>query len=272
MNRVKILTFLMCISLLFTGITLKAQDATKSESNFSFDIGADLVSRYVWRGTQFGGNSPSIQPGASVAWKGLEVGFWGAYSVSGLNNTQELDLYLSYTFLNDMISLGITDYFFPNDQLPYKMFEYGRDSTGHILEGSFSFNGSDKIPVSLLIAMNIYGADAAKINDDPNGTDFNIEDGIQYSTYMELGYATNIGNLSFDAFAGVNLTAPRKEDINTGYLGETGFYGSKAGLVNIGFTLGKELPITSMYALPITASLITNPVDNRYYFVFGFSF
>ena len=47
----------------------------------SASIGADIVSRYVWRGLDFG-ESMSVQPGLTIALGGLEFGAWGSYSIS----------------------------------------------------------------------------------------------------------------------------------------------------------------------------------------------
>ncbi len=69
-------------------------------SKIKLNFGADLYSRYIWRGSQFGGNSPSIQPGISAAYKNLEIGAWGAYSIGGNNRSQELDLYAKYSFIS----------------------------------------------------------------------------------------------------------------------------------------------------------------------------
>jgi hypothetical protein len=251
--------------------TSDCETVVVGKSQISFDIGADLMSRYVWRGLEYGGSGPSVQPNICMTWGGLQLGFWGAYSLNGTNNTQELDLYASYTFLNEYLTIGFTDYFFTNELLTDEFLNYKSDSTGHVLEGSFSFNGTDKIPLSLLVAINLYGNDAHIVNDDPTSADFNKNDGIQYSTYVELGYSTSIKEISFDAFAGVNLTTPKSEDLLTGYNGEAGFYGSKAGLVNLGFTFGKEIKITEKFSLPISASIITNPLDKHYYFVCGIS-
>ena len=44
-------------------------------------LGTDVVSRYVWRGTDFG-DSPSIQPTINYTTSGFSVGFWGAYQLS----------------------------------------------------------------------------------------------------------------------------------------------------------------------------------------------
>ena len=267
----QITLLLISIFILGSSTMLNAQDTAEKESAIKLDVGADLMSRYIWRGTQYGGNGASLQPEISLEWKGLTVGFWGAYSLNGFNSNQELDLFANYTFLDEKLTIGVTDYFFTNDNATEDPLNYKKDSTGHILEASLSFNGTEKIPFSLLVAMNVYGADAQKINSDPTSTDFNTSTGIQYSTYAELGYSTMVKDISLDVFAGVNLTTPAGADTTTAYIGETGFYGSKAGLVNIGFTISKEIPVTDKVSLPISASLILNPIDRNYYFIFGIS-
>jgi hypothetical protein len=260
----------ICLSFLCLSFVGFAQDSTKT-SSVNFDFGADLVSRYVWRGTQFGGASPALQPGASIGIGGLEIGTWGSYSLGGVNPAQEFDLYVSYTFA-DMITVTLNDYFFPVEGVDYKYFNYKEEETGHILEASVSFNGTENFPISLLLAMNFYGADAKKINDDQNSADFNQEDGIQYSTYAEIGYSTSINEVGIDAFMGFALNSPKEADANTGYIGEAGFYGNGFGVVNLGLTASKEVKITDKYSLPLSASIITNPQAEKVFFVFGITF
>jgi len=267
----KIYQIAICFGILCLAFNAISQDSTET-SKLNFDVGADLVSRYVWRGTQFGGFSPSIQPGASVAIGDLEIGAWGSYSIGGANPYQEFDLYISYTLLDGMLSLTLNDYYFPDEMTDYKYFRYDKDETGHIFEGSVSFNGTESFPVSLLLAINFFGNDARKINDDPNSLDFNQEDGIQHSSYAELGYSTSINDVVIDAFMGIALNNPKKADANTGYIGETGFYGEGLGVVNLGFTASKEIKITEKYSLPVFGSIITNPQAEKVFFVFGISF
>lgn len=237
------------------------------------DFGADVMSRYIWRGTQFGGNSPSLQPSVNLSYNGWELGAWGAYSLSGDNAGQEFDLHLGYTFLNDQFNLTVTDYFFPTEGDDYNYFEFNNKITGHVLEGTFSFNGNDKIPFGLMVAVNFWGADAVETSDNPSSTDFNNRTGLQYSTYAELSYSHKMNNdVTVDAFLGVNFTDPKKNNPLTGYEGESGYYGSKAGVVNLGMTLSKEIAVNEKLSLPISASIITNPVDEKIYLVFGFSF
>ena len=260
--------FIILVLILGVSATMMSQEGN---SKVSLNAGADFMSRYVWRGTQFGGNAPSIQPAISLAAGNFEIGVWGAFSTAGANVGQEVDLYVSYSFLNEMFTATLTDYFFPAEGVNYDYFEYSKDKTGHILEGALSFNGTEKIPLSLLLAVNFYGADAARINDDPNSADFNKKDGIQLSSYAELGYATAVNDVSLDVFMGFNLTAPKKADPSIGYDGEAGFYGDKFGVVNLGVSASISIEITERFSLPIQASLITNPMNKRIFFVFGFS-
>jgi hypothetical protein len=248
MRRI-IITFSILFSLI---LTTASSNMLMGQNKLSLDPVADFVSRYVWRGTDFG-NSPAIQPALELTYGGFALGAWGSYSTNDAN-FQEADLYLSYTF-NDMITLMVTDYFFPDGRIENNDFlNYDSDSTRHVLEATASFNGTEKIPFSLLVATNFAGADA-KTSDNK----------LQYSTYIELGYSTHVGENTLDIFLGGSPTNPDKDK------GETGYYGPKAGIVNFGLTGGREIQITEKYVLPISVSIITNPVQKNIFFVFGLS-
>ena len=51
-----------------------------------FSFGADVQSRYVWRGAQLGGESASLQPSVEYTNGKLAVGAWAAYSLGGTNS------------------------------------------------------------------------------------------------------------------------------------------------------------------------------------------
>ncbi len=158
--------FALTLVALFS-VTLQAQEESLLQ------IGADIMSRYIWRGVDLGGNSPSVQPYINYSFStadskhALKFGAWGAYTFSQTSN-QEVDIFATYTF-NEMVSLTVTDYFFPglyNTKERSRYFNYDADSTCHLLEGIVSFNGTEKIPVTLLFAMNFYGNDARKMKED----------------------------------------------------------------------------------------------------------
>ena len=58
----------------------------------SQDFGADVVSSYVWRGTQFG-EGPHIQPYISTGKGGFEIGLWGSFPTTAAGGGNELDAY-----------------------------------------------------------------------------------------------------------------------------------------------------------------------------------
>ncbi|MCD4834146.1 MAG: hypothetical protein K8R31_10150 [Bacteroidales bacterium] len=276
-SKVKLFSLFFAI-LLSTG-NLFAQEETITEES-PWSVGADFVSRYIWRGVNLGGSSPSVQPYVEFGFgsddHSFAIGAWGAYSLSGTQTGQEADLYLTYT-LRELFSLTVTDYFFPDETTGRnKYFNYNmdwdkinsgeEDQTGHVVEAAISFNGTEKIPVSLMFAMNIWGADSRKYKDE-SGVMI-PEDKIVMSKYLELGYSTDVKGVALDVFAGMALNNP---EIAKGE--PTGFYGQEAaGVINLGFTLSKEIQITENYSLPVFGSLITNPEAENIFMVFGISF
>jgi len=278
MNQTAKLFSLLIAIFLFTGTSFAQEEATNEESPWS--VGADFVSRYIWRGVNLGGSSPSIQPYLEYGFgnedHSFAIGAWGAYSLSGTQTGQEADLYISYT-LKEIVSLTITDYFFPDETVARNSyFNYNmdwdkinsgeKDQTGHVVEAAISFNGTEKIPVSLMFAMNVWGADSRKYEEQA-GT-MVPEDGIVMSKYLELGYSTDVKGIAVDVFAGMTLDNPEVDK------GEpAGFYGQESwGVINLGLTLSKEIQITENYSLPIFGSLITNPEAENIFMVFGMSF
>ncbi len=112
-------------------------------------IGADLVSRYIWRGTDFG-NAVSVQPGIAYATDAFEIGAWSSWAING-GGANENDLYA--TVYLGPVGLTITDYFFPA-AAPANFFSYGDGDAVHILEASAS---ADVGPASLMAAFNFSG-------------------------------------------------------------------------------------------------------------------
>jgi len=252
-----------CLALVFLILILGAGlNQARSQSVLSF--GADLMSRYIWRGLDVGGPSPSIQPSLAYNFTSkngvhsLSVGAWGAYTFSGTAN-EEVDLFVSYT-LFDMVSLTVTDYFFPglNTGEKNNYFVYSPDSTGHVFEGMISFNGTKKIPVTLLFAMNFYGNDAREMQND------SVQGKIVMSKYIELGFIHDFNLFHFKAFVGAALDKPDTRFDPTGY-----YMNKKAGIINIGIKASKDIPITEKYSLPVQCQLIANPMLQKIFLVFG---
>jgi len=245
--------FLLTLTLWLSGSfsTLSAQEKI-NKSNL--DLSADIMSRYIWRGLNLGGSSPSIQPNLEYSCGNLALGAWGAYSFNHAITSQEVDLYVSYT-IADLFNITATDYFLPGeDTLPNHYFNFRKNETGHLFEISAKYLGTEKVPLSLMVATNVYGADAKKSNGDN-----------QFSTYIELGYSFNVKETGCSAFLGFTPTKPDTAK------GETGYYGNGPGVINIGITATRDIKITDTFTLPISTSLITNPQAENIFLVFGIS-
>jgi hypothetical protein len=224
---------------------------TSREHNLKINLGTDLVSRYIWRGTDFGG-SPCIQPTLSLSGSNFEIGYWSALSTN--NSYKEIDLYLKYTFRN--VSLTVTDYYVPElNGLPVspdpRYFVFADKNTAHTLETSLQWKGGEKFPLWISGNVFLYGNDKRwgyEAEKDSSATTY-------YSTYFEAGYTLTILDNHVDLFAGFTPWA--------------GAFGSAPGFVNLGLTAYRTIRITDSFSLPVRGSLIFNPDASEAFFVFG---
>jgi Bacterial protein of unknown function (Gcw_chp) len=203
------------------------------------NVGADVVSRYVWRGLDIA-NSPSLQPTLSLSEYGFELGLWGAYALNDdVSASDEIDSWLAYS-VNPVLgefTFSVVDYYFPNAGLKLGNFKNGKGA--HTLEGAVSYSG----PFSALVAYNFYN--------DPGK-----------NIYLEIGYPLNFDNISVNFFLGA---APGSNE-NPGYYGA-----DKFSVINVGIKVSKEIKITENYTLPIFSSIIVNPKLSVAHLVFGIS-
>jgi hypothetical protein len=241
----------MILALLQPFVMLQAQD----DKGLQPGLGCDFVTSYIWRGSAvyapLGDNnilSPSLQPGFSLGYQGLEIGAWGSIDFTG--TYKEFDLYLGYTLKG--FNLTFTDYYWSGDWIVDNYFDYTKDSTSHFVEAALSYE-CEKIPIRILVATMIYGAD--KKFEDPAKDNF--------STYIELGYSFFVKDYTLDLFLGMT---PMDGMYGDGYGGKDGF-----ALVNVGVTGSKEIKITDKFFLPVNASLIANPQARKFFLVFGVS-
>lgn len=130
-------------SLIMTTVLITVFSFLTTNKSTAQDLGADLVSSYVWRGTQFGSGA-HIQPWVSLSTGNLEFGAWGSFPTTASGGGNELDLYASYSF--GSFGLTVTNYTFPG--------EGGVYSSGEgLLEGDYlELSGSAELgPINLLV-------------------------------------------------------------------------------------------------------------------------
>ena len=212
------------LSTLTLALALSLAGPVQGQSSAS--IGADVVSRYVWRGTDFG-ESMSVQPALTLGFGGLEVGAWGSYSISASGaGANENDLWATYTVATSngaSFSFGFTDYYFPGP---------GADgffvTDAHILELSASFSGPESFPISLY-------AGRMSRNDPDNSLD--LEASVPVSAFEDVDLSLTAGMVA----------------------GESEFYGTEGtAFVNLGISASKDLVITDGFSVPFTVSYIVN--------------
>ena len=205
-------------------------------------FGADIYSRYIWRGINLGGDSPSFQPSLAYTVGGFTIGAWGAYSFPGAGSTySENDIYASYTINTETsgsFSFLYTDYYIPSLGIPFGYYQKGG---AHTLEGGLSYGGPETFPVSISAFYNIH-------NDPDN------------SAYIQVGYPFTIGDATLSLAAGF---VPSKSAY---------YLTSKGNIINLSITAAKSIPITDKFALPINVSYINNPSLDISYLAFGVSF
>jgi len=245
---------LVCFGIICTLVPINAigQGAEKNPT-----FGADVVSRYIWRGLNLGSASPHIQPFMEYSFgeSGLAIGGWASYSIGlGLAGT-EADLYLTYAPV-DWLSLTVSDYFFPADGAFERndYFNYKKDETGHTFEAMVTLGGTESFPLYGTFAMNFYGEDGLN------------EKGERYNAkYIELGYNKSIGANDYSVFMGLAPDNPKTD------LGGVGWYGDAAGIINLGLTVSTTRKVAE-FTLPVFSSIIFNPEAGNFYLVLGISF
>lgn len=217
--------------------TAKAQDKVEAS------VGVDLVSGYVWRGQDLGG--VSLQPAASVAYKGFSLEAWGSTGFSKTDadgyDAKEFDLTLGYSAGG--FNVSITDYWY-NTGTGY--FHYGAHNTAHLYEARL---GYDFGPVAVNWYTNFAGADGVKENGKR-----------AYSSYISVAAPFKLGGLDWTAEVGATPW-------------ETDFYEAGGFAVcDVSLEASKEIRITRSFSLPLFAKVTWNPCSERAYFVAGFGF
>lgn len=206
-------------------------------------FGTDVYSRYIWRGLNLGGDSPSLQPGLSYSACGFTAGFWGAYSYPG-NGTvySENDIFASYSYTLERtgtLSIFASDYYIPSFGIPFGY--YKKNGGAHVIEAGLGYSGPESFPVVLSGYYNLHG-------DADN------------SVYLQLGYPFTIDNATLTPAIGI---VPAKSVY---------YVTDKAAILNISITAAKSISITDKFEVPINVSYILNPNEDISYLVFGAGF
>lgn len=227
------------LSLLLLSFSMQAQE--EKEDQLSFDLGADLVSSYVWRGAYQ--TSVAVQPAMSLSIGGFSIGAWGSVPFAG--TAKEVDFTLGYEAGG--FSIAITDYWWAGEGA-YKYFKYDAHETEHHFEAAVNYTlPTEKFPLSL--SWNTMFA----------GEDYYKADGKRaYSTYISAAYPFSIGSVDLEAELGLTPWE--------------GMYADGFSVVSVGLKATKEIRITESFSLPVFAQALANPKIEDVFLVFGISF
>ena len=163
------------ITALFIATTAFAEE--KSDIGISANIA--MTSNYVWRGMTQSDNSPAIQGGFDLDYKGIYAGVWGSnikFDESDAN--MEFDAYVGY---EDEIygfgyDVGYVQYAYPNDS---KALNLGEAYLGLSYDfHSFELNAKYSLGVQ---------------TDDTKADDC-IEGGVSISLPMDISFDATLGN------------------------------------------------------------------------------
>ena len=226
--------WMLCAIAMASPAVLMAQDKVEAE------VGADLVSGYIWRGQDLG--NVSVQPALSIGYKGFFLSAWGSVGFEK-SDTKEFDLTLGYGIGG--FSVSVTDYWF-NGGAAY--FHYGAHDTNHTFEAQVGYDFG-------VLALNWYTNFAGNVGYKADGD-------RAYASYISIEAPFRLGGLDWSARIGAT---PWENDFYNG--DKNGFAVSEVGI-----KATKELKITDSWTLPVFAQAIWNPATEGAYFVAGLSF
>ena len=213
---------------------------TKStaQENFTINMGAGIVSKYVIRGVEYG--KGSFQPDITFSYKGAFLNGW-AYIPFDNNNFKELDLTLGY--YNRGFIVSVVDYisFYPKNMVEDNSFT--------------NFNDNHQIEIHAGYSRKFF---AFKWFTTVAGYDgVNSKGERAYTSYMSVGVPITLPK--FDIAFEIGSTPYSTSSYNT----------DKFAVVDLNMKLSKDIFINKYLSIPIFAQIGVNPHYKDPYLVLG---
>lgn len=114
------------LSLSVALITTMAFAEEEKKSDFGVSANMAITSNYIFRGMTLSNNSPAIQGGVDLEYKGLYVGVWGSnVELGDTKNSLEADFYGGYKseLAGIGFDIGAIEYSYPNMSNEYNFAE-----------------------------------------------------------------------------------------------------------------------------------------------------
>jgi hypothetical protein len=215
--------------------------AIAGAQGFTAELGGDAVTRYNWRGLDFG-DGPSMQPYLRCEFHGFKGGFWGSYS----EDFEEIDTWVSYSLTKAnsfSVTTIATDYYFPSSGIRLFNFHGSDHPEGpgaHLLEVGAAVSGAPRVPLTLSAYVNVH-------NDPGN------------NVYIQLDYPVSLGEI--DLGFSVGATA--------GSMDNPSAYGSDDfAVINIGVKGIRKIKCDET-DLAVSTAVIINPRAEIAYLILG---
>lgn len=197
-----------------TTATNKWLDDYPAHVGFTWGASASAVSNYIWRGLYVGG--PSVQADVTVGYGGFFANMWwnvGStdWAFKGFN--PEVDIAIGFSrwgFQFYYLHMYYFDHYADGTRSRYfDMRNHAPGGGGTTGEWRMSYRVSNRLPLSILVAMRTFGRDG-----------YLTADGTlkrAYSTYIEVGYDFD---LTHDWTLAARLGITPAKSMYTGYKGD----------------------------------------------------
>lgn len=178
----------------FVLAALLSVGSAMAQAEFTWNVSADVVSAYLWRGQYCGGLS--LQPDVSIGYKSkhtsLSVGAWGNVGMSDWKFEKgttyfvpELDLYFDFAFFG--VHVGATHYYY-FDGSPF-LARFNNPTGTSQTEINFGYHFADELDFGLYIDGNVMIlGDDGELIPSLSSTYFKRH----FSTYIEVGYEVEL--------------------------------------------------------------------------------
>ncbi|MEA3330321.1 MAG: TorF family putative porin [Campylobacterota bacterium] len=164
------------LSLAAALIVTLAQAEETSDVGISANVA--MTSNYVWRGMTQSDNSPAIQGGFDVDYKGVYAGVWGSNVNFGTDASMEFDVYAGYA--NEIYGIGY--------DIGYIQYAYPNDTKGSNF-GEAYVGLSYDLEVVEISATASFGVDTDDLDADDN-----YEAGVSVPLPMDISLDATVGN------------------------------------------------------------------------------
>lgn len=215
--------------------------AEKDELGLSIEVGADVVTSYLWRGYNLGGLS--VQPSFTLDWRGWYVSAWasmGALTWRFEEFSPELDVTVGYA--NHGFALDLTHlYYFYGDSYFAGLGDANNDSysTMEVHAGVDFSEWNENLPLTIDWYTTVLGSDPVLDEEGNFVLNKNGNAKRAYSTYIELGYDIY---LPLDIVLGLKLGFTPWKGMYSDY-SEVWTSGSTVGINNINLRAEREFEL-----------------------------